>query len=61
MPKNQLAESTQQKIIKLLLSSQKIFKMSNAESITENFQIFIKHDQKPRFEVRFKPLHEFLW
>ena len=44
IPKNQIAESTQQKVIQHLLRSNKIFKISNTESITENFQIFIKHD-----------------
>ena len=36
-PKNQTAESTQQKVIQHLPSAQKNFKMRAAESTTENF------------------------
>ena len=36
-PKNQTAESTQQKVIQHFSSAQKNFKMRAAESTTENF------------------------
>ena len=40
-PKNEIAESTQQKVIQQSLNVQKNFKMKAAESTTENFEIII--------------------
>ena len=48
-PKDQIAESTQQKVVQLLLISHKNFRFSHAESTAENFQIFIKHDLWQKF------------
>ena len=60
-PKNQNAESTQQKVIQPLLSTQKNYILSCGESAVDNFQIFIKHDLKAKVEVSFQPLFTFLW
>ena len=40
-PKNQIPETTQQKVIQQLLNIQKNFKMRAAESTSEDFEIII--------------------
>ena len=43
-PKNQIAESTQKKLLRMYQSFWKIYILSIAESTAENFLIFNEHD-----------------
>ena len=52
-PKDQIAESTQQRAIQHLLISQKNFRFSHTESVAENFLFFISDNEKSSFEVSF--------
>ena len=44
LPKNQIAESSQQKVIQHLSSAEQKSLYSNAESTTENFQKLFLHE-----------------
>ena len=49
LPKNQIAELTQQKVIQHLSITGQNFLIRDTEPTAENFQIFIKHNLKAKF------------